>query len=92
MSEQPRVVDKHGTEIRLSSYQKNELYRKAKEAREQLRDSMCTRRETRNPNEQNVNKMVHEMRNDARKVEYIKSMQAIGADPGDVDCERIRRK
>jgi hypothetical protein len=87
-----RIVDRSGKPVILNARQKNEIYRKAKEVREHLRDGMCTKSETRNPTEHNIKKMQREFANDHKKQIYIKSMQAIGAEPPDVDCERLRRK
>jgi hypothetical protein len=88
-----RIVDPHGKDIKLTDRQKNEIYRKARELKEKLRDGMCTKNECWNPSEKNVNKMLKSEFKQAPQVElYRKSMQAIGADPKDISTERLRRR
>ena len=80
----PNIVDPQGRPLNLSSYQKNELYRKAQNLKQQIRDAICSRDETRIPNERNVDKMINsEFKNSSKVEEFKKSMQAIGADPSD---------
>lgn len=89
----PQVVDKHGAPIKLSSYQKNEIYRRAKALKEKLSDTMCTRQECSRATPERVDKMLNSEFKAHKEMDYYtKSMQAIGADPKDADIERIRRK
>lgn len=91
--EPPKVVDKHGHEIKLTSYQKNEIYRNAKRLKECLVDKLCTKSETEHATPRNVQKMLHSEFKAQKEVDtYVKSMQAIKADPRDWDSERLRRK
>ena len=53
------VVDSHKNPTKLTSYQKNSLYKKAKELRENLKDILCTKSECNIPNDKNVNKMIN---------------------------------
>lgn len=93
MDEQPQVVDKRGNPITLTSYQKNEIYARAKRLKEDLRDKMCTRSECEHATPGNVNKMLNSEFKAAKEMEYYKkSMQAIGADVKDFDPEKIRRR
>jgi hypothetical protein len=91
--EQSKIVDKRGNEIKLSSYQKNEIYRRAKALKERLPDKLCTRSECAHATPENVNKMLKsEFRTSLATEYYIKSMKAIGADPKDCDIEKLRRR
>ena len=93
MSNAPIVTDRHGNPIRLTSYQKNEIYRRAKDLKVQLADKLCTRQECSKATPERVNKMLNSEFKVAPQMEYFKkSMQAIGADPKDIDVERIRRR
>jgi len=88
----PLVVDSHKNPTNLTSYQKNSLYKKAKQLKEQLGDILCTKNECRIPNERNVNKMLHSEFKHKKKVEeYRNCMKAIQADPRDCSTERLRR-
>lgn len=90
---EPRIVDKQGNTIKLTSFQKDALYAKAKTLREEVRGSLCTKSEARNPTAKNVDKMISsEFRNSPKMEEYRKTMQAIGADPGDSSIEKLRRE
>ena len=91
-SQQGPVVDTKGNRQVLSSYQKNELYRKARELKEQIAKGMCSKNETRHPTEKNVKKMLNsEFKLSSKMTEFRKSMEAIGADPKDYSTERLRR-
>jgi hypothetical protein len=93
MEDRPRVVDKRGNEIGLTSYQKNEIYRKAKELKATLPDKMCTKRECDNATPENVNKMLNSEFKASQQMDYYrKSMEAIGADKKDCDIEKLRRR
>ena len=88
----PKVVDKQKNPTRLTSYQKNSLYNKAKQLRTELSDILCTRKECRVPNENNVRKMLYSEFKHKKKVEEFKNcMKAINADLKDRDPERLRR-
>ena len=89
----PTVVNKYGEPIKLSSYQKNEMYRKAKEIKESMRDKMCTRNETHRVDERTVNKMLHsEFANHDKMKEHHQLMRAIGGSPREADLNNHRRK
>jgi hypothetical protein len=76
---------------KLTPYQKNKLYKEAKQIREQLPDQLCTKSECWNPIDKNVQKMIHgEMKNPKLK-QYQVAMRAIGADPKDCETEQLRR-
>ena len=86
------VVNPNGDRINLSTYQRNELYRKARDLKNQIEDSLCTKTETRIPNDRNVQKMLHsEFKVSPKIEEFKKTMRAIGADPKDYNVERLRR-
>ena len=92
-SQTTRIVDRRGNDIKLSDRQKNEIYRKARDMKERLRDGMCTKNECWAPTDRNVNKMLKGEFKLAPQVElYKKSMQVIGADPKDISTERLRRR
>jgi hypothetical protein len=92
-SQQGPVVDAKGNRQVLSSYQKNELYRKARDLKEQIAKGMCSIRETKQPTEKNVNKMLNsEFKLASKMTELRKSMEAIGADPKDYNTEKLRRR
>lgn len=93
VSQQGPVVDKQGNKQNLSSYQKNELYRKARDLKLQIEKGICSKTETRIPNEKNVQKMLHSEFKIHNKIEeFKKTMKAIGADPKDYNVERLRRR
>ena len=93
VTQQGPVVDAKGNRQVLSSYQKNELYRKARDLKEQIAKGMCSVRETKQPTEKNINKMLNSEFKLANKMtEFRKSMEAIGADPKDYATERLRRR
>lgn len=90
---EPRVVDKNGMEIKLTSHQKNEIYRRAKDMKTQLADKLCTKRECSKATPERVDKMLNSEFKARQQTEvFVKSMQAIGADPRDCDIERLRRR
>ena len=92
VSQQGNVVDAKGNRQILSSYQKNELYRKARELKEQIAKGMCSIRETKQPTEKNIKKMLNsEFKLGNKMNEFRKSMEAIGADPKDYSTEKLRR-
>jgi hypothetical protein len=89
----PKIVDKFNNPTKLSSQQKNELYRKARDLKEQIAKGMCSIRETKQPTEKNINKMLNsEFKLGNKMIEFRKSMEAIGADPKDYETERLRRR
>lgn len=91
--ENVRIVNPKGQEIKLTSYQKNEIYRRAKAMKESLSDKLCTKRECRNATPENVKKMLNsEFKSSTQMDIYKKSMQVIGADEKDCDVERLRRR
>jgi hypothetical protein len=87
-----QLVDGHKNPTKLSSWQKNSLYKKAKQIRAELGDILCTREECRVPNERNVRKMIlSEFKHKKKVEEYRNCMTAIGADPKERSTERLRR-
>lgn len=87
-----KIVNERKEPIKLTSYQKNEIYRNAKKLSEQLKDKMCSKRECEHPTQQNVRKMLlseFKAKNDIEK--FKNSMRAIGADLKDCSSERLRR-
>ena len=89
----PKIIGKAGNQVNLSAHQKNAIYQKAQEMKEQIRGSLCTREELNKPTDRNVNKMIHSEMANTKKVELFKKhMQAIGADPRDYSVERLRRR
>jgi hypothetical protein len=88
----PKVVDKQNNPTNLTSYQKNSLYKKAKQLKAELSDVLCTHTECDIPNERNVKKMLYsEFKNKKKVEEYRDCMKAIGADPKEISTERLRR-
>jgi hypothetical protein len=75
---------------KVNTYHKNKLYKQAKDLREKLGNTMCTKSECWNPTKENVNKMICEMKN-PKVQSYKMAMQAIGADPKDSNPENLRR-
>lgn len=89
----PRIVNRHGEEIKLSTSQKNALYRQAKDIREKMVDRMCTRHETHRTDERTVRKMLHsEFANHDKMTYYNKAMKAVGAVGREVDLNNYRRR
>ena len=89
----PKIVNPGGQEIALSAYQKNELYRKAKELREQIKESRLTKDEHWNPTDHNIKKFQEregapQMAKTVQK--FRDSMKAIGADPDDLKVPDYR--
>ena len=87
-----KIVDEQGKECKLTSHQKNALYKQAKELKAKIKGSLCTRDECWDPNERNVNKMIKSEFKVSDKIDYFtKAMKAVGADAKDYDIERMRR-
>jgi len=87
-----RIVDERGNECKLTSRQKNALYKQAKELKAKIKGSLCTRDECWDPNERNVKKMINSEFKVSDKIDYFtKAMKAVGADAKDYDIERMRR-
>ena len=89
----PKIVNTGGHEIELTAYQKNELYRQARELKEQIKESRLTKDEHWNASDTNIKKFLE--REGApqmgKKVElFRKQMQAIGADPNDLKVPEYR--
>lgn len=85
--------DTHGYPIKLTSNQKNMLYRKSKELKIKLKDRLCTNRECEKPTERNVNKMLNSEFTIKKDIgAYTKMMGNIGADPKDCSTEKLRRR
>lgn len=88
-----QIVDAQNNPTNLTSYQKNSLYKKAKQIKKQLGDILCTRNECNIPNEKNVRKMIlSEFKNKKMIQEFKNCMKAISADPRDRDPEHLRRR
>jgi len=91
-SKKNAIVDTKGNPIKLSPRQKNEIYRKAKEMREKIKDSLLTKSECWNPSDKNVQKMLKREFPMGQMVDSFRNhMRAIGADPRDISTERMRR-
>lgn len=89
----PRIVNRHGTPITLSTKQKNAFYRQAKSIRETLPDRMVSRNETHHTEGHAIKKMIGSEFKAHGQIKYMKEcMKAIGADPRDYDAERLRRR
>ena len=85
------VVNKQGEHYNLSSYQKNGIYRMARDLRDNIKDSLCSKSECREPTDHNVKKMILSEFKAKKKIREFKDrMKAIGADPKDMDIERMR--
>ena len=88
-----QIVDKHGRPQKLTSYQKNKIYERARELKAELKEKMLTHNECWNDSDHNVKNMVRrEFPLKDKIAEYKRCMKAIGADPNDIDTEKIRRK
>lgn len=88
-----KITDAGGHEVKLTTYQKNELYRQAKELRGQIRESRLTKDEHWNATPQNIKKFME--REGApqitKKVEQFRNhMRAIGADIEDIKLPEYR--
>lgn len=90
----PQVVDRAGRPLKLSAYQKNSLYRQAKNLKRHISEGHCTKRECWDTDEHSVRKMKYEMSKLEchRRRTYHKAMTAIGANPHDCSVERLRRR
>ena len=87
-----QVVDRHGRPQKLSSYQKNALYRQAKNIQGDIRERYLSKNDCWKVNDRNVQKMERAEKPLSNKVTYMKKcMKAIGADPSDYNPERYRR-
>ena len=87
------VVNKQGDRFNLSTYQRNELYRQARDLKSQIEEGLCSKQETRIANDKNVEKMLKsEFPLEHRIGKYKKIMRAIGADPKDYNTEKLRRR
>lgn len=89
-----RVVDEKGRPVVLNDFQKNEIYRKAKQMRREIEDSLLKKDEMWVPNQHNVDKFrQREGHPDmTKKIEsYRKHMEAIGADPKDIGIHSRRK-
>lgn len=89
-----KLTDVGGHDVKLSTYQKNEIYRKAKELREQIKESRLTKDEHWQATPQNVKKFME--REGAPQMtkkiqEFRQQMAAIGADPSDIKLPEYRR-
>jgi hypothetical protein len=69
------------------------VYRNARNLREQIAPGLCTVRETKDPSDKNVQKMIRSEFALKKKIETFKtSMKTIGADPKDYNVEKLRRR
>jgi len=90
--EPTRIVDGNKNPLKLSSRQKNGIYKKAKELKAELRDALCTKTECFKPTDANISKMINrEMKVKDKIDKFKKSMKAIGADPRDYNIELFRK-
>jgi len=89
--ETPIVVNKEGKPIKLTSYQKNSLYKLAKDLKEEIKSALCSKTECWKPTENNVKKMIEIEFKAYPKIDlFKKAMKAIGADPKDYNIDRLR--
>ena len=87
------VVNKQGEHYNLSSYQKNGIYRLARDLRDNIKDSLCSKSECREPTDHNVKKMILSEFKAKKKIREFKDrMKAIGADEKDYCIDRLRRR
>lgn len=87
-----KAVDEAGRPVKLNTYMKNKMYRRAKELREEIRGRQCTKSECWNPTQENVDKMIKsEMTHVNERKLYSAIMGNLGADPNDGSTERLRR-
>jgi spore maturation protein CgeB len=90
--QKPKIVDKKGNPINLTDRQKNVFYQQAREMKEKIQNSLCTKDECHEPTERNVKKMIESEFKMHPLVEgYRKRMQAIGADEKELDIDKLRR-
>jgi hypothetical protein len=88
----PIVVDVRGNPTKLSDYQKNHFHSEAKKLQDEIKGSLCSRDECRNPTDRNVQKMLKSEFPISQKIEgFKKRMQALGADPREYNVEKFRR-
>ncbi len=86
------VLDDNGKKIeKITVQQKNEIYRQAKQIKEDLKDKLCTKNECNNPTDRNIRKMIYNELQNPQTRSYKLAMQAIGADPRDCNPENLRR-
>lgn len=90
----PQVVNKQGEPIKLSAYQKNSLYRQAKNLAPHIKDTHCTKNQCWTVNDHNVRRMGYEMSKSEKHKRwyFMKAMTALGADPKDCSVEKLRRR
>ena len=89
-----RIVDVNGNPIGLTPFQKNELYAKAKALKEQILDHLLTRTQLWDAKQENVQKYLQTEGSETmikKQEEYMKLMQVIGADKGDMNLEKLRK-
>ncbi len=78
----------------LTNYQRNHLYRMAKDIRTQIKERQLTKSEHWNPTRENVQKCIRNENNPQYTAlcnSYRAIMNAIGADPKDLSTERLRK-
>ena len=88
-----KLTDENGKEIKLSSYQKNEIYRKAKEMKEELKSARLTKSEHWKATPENVQKFIKQEGNPVfikRMEQFRNNMRVIGADPSDLRIPEFR--
>jgi hypothetical protein len=89
-----KIVDAGGHETTLTAYQKNALYKQAKELREHINESRLTKDEHWDASQKNIQKFLTQegAPHMIKKVELFRQqMAAIGADPSDIKLPEYRR-
>lgn len=89
-----KLVTEKGEIDRLTSYQKNDLYAKARVLKEKIREALLSQSELDDPSPENVMKHIKgestKEHNDSITL-FRDIMKSIGADPKDYSIEELRR-
>lgn len=89
-----KIVTEKGEIERLTSYQKNDLYAKARVLKEKIREALLSQSELDDPSPENVMKHIKgestKEHNDSITL-FRDIMKSIGADPKDYSIEELRR-
>jgi hypothetical protein len=88
-----KLTDEKGKEIELTTYQKNEIYRKAKEMKRELSEARLTKSEHWNATPENIKKFQQREGNPLfvkRMEQFRNNMRVIGADPSDIRVPEFR--
>ena len=89
---QIEIKNERGEQIKLTSYQKNALYKQAKDLERKIAPSLSSRKEMRSGSDRDVNKHIQQEQSTSNdQTKYRKIMRAIDSDPKDRNLERFRR-